>query len=162
MRKIIYLLPFLAFSTLCIAQRTISIQVSAPEDDLEEYIAAAQQTKPLGTMDAGSSDLELGSTDPGNVDPQLIGIRFAGLSIPRGSLIVSAQTLFVIDVQAHRLKDGLISESGLVEGGQLLFLQGQVDAITALEDENVSDANEVFVVKPNPFNGEFDMEISLP
>ncbi len=79
------------------AQKTISVRVATGNDDLEEYIPGPNQTKTLGSMDAGSSDLELGSEAANNKDPQLVGIRFTGISIPKGSLITRAYIQFTVD-----------------------------------------------------------------
>lgn len=95
--KKIFTLLFLAFSATLLAQKTIQVRVSSPNDDLEEYISGANQTKTLGSMDAGSSDLELGSEAVGNKDPQLVGMRFVGLQIPRNALITKAYIQFTVD-----------------------------------------------------------------
>jgi len=46
-------------------------------DDVEELVAT-------GSIDMGSSDLELAYEDPGQVDPQIIGVRFTEIPIPMG------------------------------------------------------------------------------
>lgn len=76
---------------------TVSKRVAKAEDDLEEYIPGANQTKTLGSMDAGSSDLELGSEAVNNKDPQLVGVRFSELNIPKGALITEAYIQFTTD-----------------------------------------------------------------
>ncbi len=80
-----------------IATTTVSKRVASVEDDLEEYIPGAGQTKTVGTMDIGSSDLELGSESANNVDPQLVGIRFSDLNIPKGAFITNAYIQFTVD-----------------------------------------------------------------
>ena len=81
---------------------TVNLQtrVSAIEDDLEEYLPGATQTKVVGSMDNGSSDLELGCETAANVDPQLVGIRFAKLNIPKNAKITSAFMRFTVDAFA--------------------------------------------------------------
>ncbi|MCC6462523.1 MAG: DUF839 domain-containing protein, partial [Saprospiraceae bacterium] len=79
------------------AQQVISVQVSAASDDLEEFIPGPNQTKVVGTLDAGSSDLELGTESPNNVDPQLVGIRFSAVAVPKGALITKAYLQFQVD-----------------------------------------------------------------
>ena len=86
-KLIIEFIPALNFST----------QIAAAEDDLEEWIAGPNQTKVVGSLDAGSSDLELGTEAANNVDPQLVGLRFVNLTIPKGSLIKSAKIQFQVD-----------------------------------------------------------------
>lgn len=88
---------FLSFSALTNGQTKLSIRVNADNDDLEEYIPGPNQTQTVGNLDAGSSDLELGSEDPGNVAPQVVGVRFNDISIPRGAVILSASIQFTVD-----------------------------------------------------------------
>ncbi|MBU6339907.1 MAG: DUF839 domain-containing protein [Bacteroidetes bacterium] len=76
---------------------SLTAQVGAAEDDLEEYLPGTNQTKTVGTLDAGSSDLELGNETAGNIDPQLVGVRFANLDIPKGAKIVNAHLQFQVD-----------------------------------------------------------------
>ncbi|MBU6339906.1 MAG: T9SS type A sorting domain-containing protein [Bacteroidetes bacterium] len=79
------------------ASSSVTAQVSAAEDDLEEYLPGANQTKTVGDLDAGSSDLELGCETANNVDPQLVGVRFANLAIPKGAKISNARLQFQVD-----------------------------------------------------------------
>jgi hypothetical protein len=79
------------------AQTVLSVRVSAAEDDLEEYIPGPNQTKTLGSLDPGSSDLELGAESADNKDPQLVGVRFRNIEIPAGSLILGAYIQFAVD-----------------------------------------------------------------
>jgi hypothetical protein len=65
--------------------QTQEVRVSSSADDAEE--------KPTGTVGRSSSDLEL-VYDGGN---QLVGMRFAGLDVPRGVTIVSAYVQFQVD-----------------------------------------------------------------
>ncbi len=96
MKQIVTLL-LLVSSMSIFAQKTIQIRVSNANDDLEEFIPGSNQTKPLGSMDAGSSDLELGSESANNKDPQLVGIRFVGIQIPKNALITKAYIQFTVD-----------------------------------------------------------------
>ncbi|MBE9174557.1 hypothetical protein IQ225_03135, partial [Synechocystis salina LEGE 06155] len=62
-------------------------------------------------------------------------------------------TLFLFDVQAHSLRDGIIADAGLVEGGQLAFLRfGQTGPN---EISTVAKNGLFFVELPN------GMEVSL-
>ncbi|MFN0013110.1 MAG: alkaline phosphatase PhoX, partial [Saprospiraceae bacterium] len=76
---------------------TATFQISAQEDDLEEWIAGPNQTKIVGEMDAGSSDLELGTEAANNGDPQIVGVRFAGISLPKGTVVSKAYLQFQVD-----------------------------------------------------------------
>ena len=96
MKQILTML-LLVSSMSIFAQKTIQIRVSNANDDLEEFIPGSNQTKPLGSMDAGSSDLELGSESANNKDPQLVGIRFVGIQIPKNALITKAYIQFTVD-----------------------------------------------------------------
>jgi len=93
---ILFFLFLIVLSNAVISQ-TIEVRVSAPEDDMEEYIAGPGQTKTLGTMDEGSSDLELGSEKANNVDHQLVGMRFKNIAINKGAIIKSAYIQFGVD-----------------------------------------------------------------
>ena len=48
-------------------------------------------------MDAGSSDLELGSEAANNKDPQLVGIRFANVNLDPAKVLKSAYIQFTTD-----------------------------------------------------------------
>lgn len=89
------LLSLFAFTAF--AQQTITVQVNTASDDLEEWIAGPNQTKVVGTLDEGSSDLELGTEAANNGDPQVVGVRFSGISIPKGALITKAYLQFQVD-----------------------------------------------------------------
>lgn len=91
------LLAIMLLAFNLVAQNQLVVKVSAPEDDLEEYLPGTGQTKTVGSMDAGSSDLELGSEGAGGVDPQLVGIRFANVDLPAGSIIIGARLKFTVD-----------------------------------------------------------------
>ena len=96
--KNLYLIGLLSILTTTIfAQTTIEVQVSSADDDLEEYIDGAGQTNEVGTLDSGSSDLELGSEDGTGGDPQLVGLRFQNVQVPVGARILSAYIQFGVD-----------------------------------------------------------------
>lgn len=79
--------------------KSVSIRVSSAEDDLEEFISAKTgqtQSKTVGALDAGSSDLELGGEDKGN-DPQMVGIKFNKIQIPYGARVKNAYIQFTVD-----------------------------------------------------------------
>ena len=65
---------------------TLDIRVSANSDDAEEYSS--------GRMSVNNKDLELVFDNGGN---QTVGMRFNGVSIPRGSVIVNAYLQFKAD-----------------------------------------------------------------
>ncbi len=79
------------------AQQTLSVRINASNDDLEEYLPSTSQTKTVGAMDVGSSDLELGNEAAGNIDPQLVGLRFNNITIPKGAIITRAYLKFTVD-----------------------------------------------------------------
>jgi len=97
MNKLLLLILLSVFGLTAYAQQTITVQVSTASDDLEEWIAGPGQTKVVGSMDVGSSDLELGTEAANNGDPQIAGVRFAGVAIPRGALITKAYLQFQVD-----------------------------------------------------------------
>ena len=67
------------------SQTTITSRVATGNDDAEEEVAT-------GTMDLGSSDLELINDQTFHL-AQFVVIRFAGLNIPVGSVVTSYWTL---------------------------------------------------------------------
>ena len=69
----------LAGTNLVFAAAVIERQVNESSDDAEEGV-------PGGGMDLSSGDLEMPYEDEGMVTPQIIGIRFVDIAIPRGSL----------------------------------------------------------------------------
>ena len=74
--------------------QTVSVRVAATSDDAEENFTTG------GAMEAlDSSDLELGSEGPPNdaEGPQLIGMRFLDVNIPKGATINSATVQFQVD-----------------------------------------------------------------
>lgn len=76
---------------------TYKLKVSAASDDLEEYIAGTYQTKTIGSVDVGSSDLELGTEAAANKDPQMVGVRFANVNLPKNAQISKAYIQFTVD-----------------------------------------------------------------
>lgn len=97
MNKILSLILLSLFALTAYAQQTITVQIGTASDDLEEWIAGPGQTKVVGSMDAGSSDLELGTEAANNADPQVVGLRFTGIAIPKGALITKAYLQFQVD-----------------------------------------------------------------
>lgn len=77
---------------------TLSLQISGDADDTEEVLSGgATGSQADGTIDLGSSDLEFGSEFEGNVDPQMVGIRFPSLNLPANTVIESAYIQFTVD-----------------------------------------------------------------
>ena len=93
------LLVFIVITKSLLAQTTISVRINSANDDYEEFLKASgsqTQSKTIGGMDAGSSDLEFGAESSGN-DPQMVGLRFNNINIPKGSLITGAYIQFKVD-----------------------------------------------------------------
>jgi hypothetical protein len=76
-------------ATLLITVPTITIAVSSSSDDAEQAAS--------GAVTLASTDLELVNDDASGAGDQLIGLRFADLSIPRGAIITSAMIQFTAD-----------------------------------------------------------------
>jgi hypothetical protein len=76
---------------------TINVQPAAPSTGTADVRVAASgddaEEKPSGSVDTTSTDLEL--VFDGSV--QTVGIRFAGLAVPRGATITSAYVQFTAD-----------------------------------------------------------------
>lgn len=93
------MLCFLLTAWVSSAQKTLNVRISSADDDLEEWLparAGQTQSKTVGALDAGSSDIEFGTEASGN-DPQLAGLRFNNLSIPKGAIILEAYIQFTVD-----------------------------------------------------------------
>lgn len=71
---------------------TLVIPIRTAADDLEELASD-------GTADAGSFDIELGYEDPGGEDTraQIVGLRFAGLPILGGAVVIESYIQFTVD-----------------------------------------------------------------
>ena len=82
---------------------TLEIFIAADSDDAEEYLSNGGMfdPNPVGLVDIGSSDLELGtdyrSTEGQGPYDQLVGLRFENITIPAGSIINSASIQFQTD-----------------------------------------------------------------
>ncbi len=76
-------------ATLLITVPTLTVAVSSSADDAEQSAA--------GAVTLNSTDLELVRDDATSSGNQIIGLRFADLSVPRGAIITSATIQFVAD-----------------------------------------------------------------
>ncbi|MDT8300211.1 MAG: LamG domain-containing protein [Sedimentisphaerales bacterium] len=94
-KKLIVLTSFLLVMGLVFANAasaaTISVNITDENDDVEERLDRANE------IDMGSSDVELPYEDEGMGDPQVIGLRYPGIAIPKGSTIISAYVQFQVD-----------------------------------------------------------------
>lgn len=86
-------LSLLSFSFISQGQSNLSVTINASADDIEEYVTGAL----VGKYDSLSSDLEM--TTEGN-GQQIIGLRFPGITIPQGSIILRAYIQLRAD-EAH-------------------------------------------------------------
>ena len=77
---------------------TLQVALSDPTDDVEETAGPSADLArwPIGYMELGSSDLEIGERD-GDFGVQVIGVRFRGVNIPAGATIKSASIVFMCD-----------------------------------------------------------------
>lgn len=81
-------------------------QIKQASDDLEEAIAPETgftQTLPVGQIDWTSSDLELGCEGSGNAIPQMIGLRFPGISLAKNKTIKNAYIEMEVDVATSKV-----------------------------------------------------------
>ncbi|UCC98404.1 MAG: discoidin domain-containing protein [Phycisphaerales bacterium] len=60
------------------------------DDDVEEDVGP-------GSIDMGSSDIELPYEEVGQTNPQIAGLRFADIPIPRGATVTEAWVRFQVD-----------------------------------------------------------------
>lgn len=72
--------------------RTLNLRISSGGDDAEQHLGD-------GSMDIASTDLELPYEDDGDpaVDLQIMGLRFVGVSVPRGAVVTNAYLEFEVD-----------------------------------------------------------------
>ena len=74
-------------------------------DDVEEAVAT-------GIISRTSGDLELPYENTGQADPQIIGVRFTGIPIPKGATITEAWVRFQVD----ETKGGTEAVNLIIEG----------------------------------------------
>ena len=80
-------------------------KISTQNDDVEEYVTG-------GGMYMDSSDLEMPYEDTGKGTPQVIGLRFLNVDVPKGANIANAYVEFTCD----ETKGGTEAVSLLIEG----------------------------------------------
>ncbi|MCP4452660.1 MAG: discoidin domain-containing protein [Planctomycetes bacterium] len=78
---------------VAIAGETFEVRVADTQNDNEEDLNPSK----LGETDLDSSDLEFPYEDEGQVDPQLVGVRFQQVTIPAGKFVWSAWIRFEVD-----------------------------------------------------------------
>jgi hypothetical protein len=83
----------------------IEVKIAADADDVEEDVGP-------GTIDTGSSDLEMPYENTGQGNPQIVGLRFTGIAIPQGATITDAWLQFGVD----ETKGGTEPVNLLIEG----------------------------------------------
>jgi len=81
------------FALVATSQTTVNYKIVDAGDDLEERLGAGSD--PLGSVDATSSDLELGTETAG--EPQIIGLIFRAVAVPKGATITNAYVQFTCD-----------------------------------------------------------------
>lgn len=89
--------PIFVYTTATV---TKAFQIMSGDDDLEECIAPINgqtQTEPIGSVDPGSSDIELGSENTDNSIPQLAGLRFSGVQLNKNAVVKNAYIQFEVD-----------------------------------------------------------------
>ena len=99
MKKTLLFLLSLLVSWQSYAQIQIESKIASHADDAEEYIGTAQNDpfRSHGSLDLESSDIELGAEEKEGKNPQISGLRFTKLEIPRGAKILSASIEFTVD-----------------------------------------------------------------
>lgn len=91
--------------------------------------ATGEELVASGTVDTGSSDLELGSDDGAPGEEQIIGLYFQGLQIPQGSTVLDARVQFECDFPRDDLPNDLE-----------IWCEDEDDALEFVEvDDNISD-----------------------
>jgi len=80
-------------------------RVSSGSDDSEEAVSS-------GGIDLNSSDLEIPYENAGKGNPQVIGLRFVDIPIPKGAIVDKA----FVELTCDETKDGALPVSLLIEG----------------------------------------------
>jgi hypothetical protein len=80
-------------------------RIGTQDDDVEEYVNG-------GGMYITSSDLEMPYEDAGKGTPQVIGLRFVNVKVPKGANVVNAYVEFAVD----EIRDGTLAVSLLIDG----------------------------------------------
>jgi hypothetical protein len=65
-------------------------RIVGDNDDVEEAVNG-------GGMDIGSSDVEMPYEDEGQANPQIVGLRFVGIPVPKGATVTEAWVRFQVD-----------------------------------------------------------------
>jgi hypothetical protein len=105
------------------SQKTLNVRIGAADDDQEEWLPAKSgqtQSKTIGSLDPGSSDLEFGTEASGN-DPQIVGLRFTNINIPKGSIILSAYIQFTVDAVGKNNDPCRVFIKGEANDSSLMF-----------------------------------------
>jgi len=95
--------PIFVFTT---PVKTAKFQIKQASDDLEEWIApepGQTQSKVVGEVDWTSSDLEIGCEGGATAQPQMIGVRFPGINLPKNATINNAYLEFEVDVATSKV-----------------------------------------------------------
>ncbi len=80
--------------------KVAKFQIKQASDDLEEALtpeAGYTQSLPVGQIDWTSSDLELGCEGSANDVPQMVGLRFQGINLPKNITINHAYLEMEVD-----------------------------------------------------------------
>ena len=77
----------------------LNIKINSSADDAEEYIWTEQNDvyRTDGSMDLTSSDIELGAEEQNGKNPQISGLRFTGINLPKNAQIRHAYIQFTVD-----------------------------------------------------------------
>ncbi len=109
-KKLIFLTSFVL--VLALAGTNVALgdvwegYIIQQSDDTEEL-------DPSGTPEAGSGDLEFPYEDPGMGDKQLVAIRWDGVDVPKGAMILEAWIEFTVDEIEEDLHVSVIIEGEL-------------------------------------------------
>ncbi len=68
----------------------IDVKIASDDDDVEEDVGP-------GSIDMGSSDLEMPYENTGQGNPQIVGLRFTGIAVPTGATVTNAWLQFRVD-----------------------------------------------------------------
>jgi len=109
-KKMFLLISFVLLLALAGTNVALGVKVERSiadeNDDVEERLARGNE------MDITSSDLEFPYEDAGKGDPQVIGLRYTNITIPKGTTITNAWVQFQVD----ETKDGTLPVNVIIDG----------------------------------------------
>ena len=127
MKKFLFVLLLMLLAiNVTKAGQMLAYKVTQETDDMEEYVAD-------GTVDSGSTDLEICLEKPDKTDqkPQIIGIRFQNVQIPASAVIENAYIQFTCDEPDKNWDPFDVTISGIAQSNTDTFSNTVINTISS-------------------------------